>query len=234
MVNTVVKFIVNGKTYTAKTEEHGIAKLCETLPVGEYTVTSINPVTGEVVTKKLSIVPRLIKNKDLTMDFVDGSHWDVLVIGDDGKPVGEGEIIDIYVNTIHYVAKTDKNGWAKLKINLNPNSYKITAEYKNFKVGNKLKVRQTLKLVKKTVSVKKGKSIVLKAALKWTNGKAIKGKKIVFKFKGKKYSAKTNAKGIAKVTIKKKSVLKKLKKGKKYNFSATYITNTIKGKISVK
>ena len=230
-----VTFIVNGKSYTVLTEKHGVAKLATShLDVGEYNVTSINPVTGESVTKELSVVPRLIHNKDITMDFMDGTYYTVLVIGDDGNPVGEGEIIDIYVNTIHYVSKTNKDGLAKLKINLNPKNYRVMAEYKNYKVYNKLVVKQTLKLVKKTVSVKKGKKIVLKAKLKWTNGKAIKGKKIVFKFKGKKYSAKTNKKGIAKVTIKKKSVLKKLKKGKKYSFTASYKTNKVKGKVKIK
>ena len=230
-----VTFIVNGKSYTVLTEKHGVAKLTTShLDVGEYNITSINPVTGESVTKELSVVPRLIHNKDITMDFMDGTYYTVLVIGDDGNPVGEGEIIDIYVNTIHYVSKTNKDGLAKLKINLNPTKYKVMAEYKNYKVYNKLVVKQTLKLVKKTVSVKKGKKIVLKAKLKWTNGKVIKGKKIVFKFKGKKYSAKTNKKGIAKVTIKKKSVLKKLKKGKKYSFTASYKTNKVKGKVKIK
>ena len=230
-----VTFIVNGKSYTVLTEKHGVAKLATShLDVGEYNVTSINPVTGESVTKELSVVPRLIHNKDITMDFMDGTYYTVLVIGDDGNPVGEGEIIDIYVNTIHYVSKTNKDGLAKLKINLNPKNYRVMAEYKNYKVYNKLVVKQTLKLVKKTVSVKKGKKIVLKAKLKWTSGKVIKGKKIVFKFKGKKYSAKTNKKGIAKVTIKKKSVLKKLKKGKKYSFTASYKTNKVKGKVKIK
>jgi len=230
-----VTFIINGKSYTVLTEKHGVAKLTTShLDVGEYNVTSINPVTGETVTKGLKVVPRLIHNKDITMDFMDGSYYSVLVIGDDGNPVGEGEIIDIYVNTIHYVSKTNKDGVAKLKINLNPKKYKVMAEYKNYKVYNKLVVKQTLKLVKKTVSVKKGKKIVLKAKLKWTNGKAIKGKKIVFKFKGKKYKAKTNKKGIAKVTIKKKSVLKKLKKGKKYSFTASYHKNKVKGKVKIK
>ena len=235
LVGVNVTFIVNGKSYTVLTEKHGVAKLTTShLDVGEYNVTSINPVTGESVTKELSVVPRLIHNKDITMDFLDGTYYTVLVIGDDGNPVGEGEIIDIYVNTIHYVSKTNKDGLAKLKINLNPKNYRVMAEYKNYKVYNKLVVKQTLKLVKKTVSVKKGKKIVLKAKLKWTNGKAIKGKKIVFKFKGKKYSAKTNKKGIAKVTIKKKSVLKKLKKGKKYSFTASYKTNNVKGKVKIK
>jgi len=95
-------------------------------------------------------------------------------------------------------------------------------------------VKQTLKLVKKTVKAKKGKKIVIKAKLKWTNGKAIKGKKITIKFKGKKFKAKTNKKGIAKITIKKKSVLKKLKKGKTYKFTALYVKEKAKGKIKIK
>ena len=232
--NTEVQFIVNGKTYTVKTDSQGIAYLdTSKLPVGKYDVTIINPVTGEQVNRTTTIVKRLLENKDITMDFRDGTYYSVLAIGDDGKPVGEGEFVDIYVNTIHYSCRTDKDGYARLQLNLNPKTYTITAEYKLTKVSNKLVIKQTLKLVKKTVKVKKGKKLVLKAKLKWSNGKAIKGKKIVFKFKGKKYTAKTNSKGIAKVTIKKK-VTKKLKKGKKYKYSATYVSNTVKGKVKVK
>lgn len=234
--NADVEFIIDGKTYKVKTNKDGIAQLTTShLAVGTYNVTSVNLVTGESTVNKLEIVKRIIKNKDMTIDFLSGKYYVVQVIGDDGKPVGEGEIVDIYANTIHYVAKTDKNGYARLKINLNPKTYYFHAEYKTFKTNkNKIVVKQTLKLVKKTVKVKKGKKIVLKAKLKWSNGKAIKGKKIVFKFKGKKYSAKTNKKGIAKVTIKKKSVLKKLKKGKSYKFTAAYKTNKVKGKVKVK
>ena len=167
------------------------------------------------------------------MDFLDGTWYKVRAIGDDGKPVGEGEFVQISVHTVSYSCKTDKNGYAKLKINLNPGKYTIIAEYKNTTVKNKLVVKQTFKLVKKTVSVKKGKKLVLQAKLKWSNGKAIKGKVIKIKFKGKTYKAKTNSKGIAKVTIKTK-ITKKLKKGKKYAYSATYQYNTVKGKVYVK
>ena len=141
--------------------------------------------------------------------------------------------MDVYVNGIHYSVKTDKKGYAKLKINLNPKKYKVVAEYKNTKVTNKLVVKQTLKLVKKTIKVKKGEKLVIKVTLKWSNGKAIKGKKIVIKLNGKKYKVKTNSKGVAKVTIKSK-VTQNLKKGKKYTYTATYITNTVKGKVIVK
>ena len=236
--NIDVQFIVNGKTYTARTDSEGIAYLTDSnLGVGTYDITVINPVTGQILNNKLTIVKRLVECKDITMDFADGTYYTVRAIGDDGNPVGEGEFVSIKVNGIGYPCKTDKNGYARLKINLNPGKYTVTAEYKNSVMNNKLKVKQTLKLVKKTVKVKKGKKLVLKAKLKWTlksnKNKSLKGKKIIFKFKGKKYKAKTNKKGIAKVTIKTK-VTKKLKKGKKYAYTATYLTNTVKGKVKIK
>ena len=234
LADTEVQFIINNVTYTVRTENQGTAYLnISKLDVGEYNVTVVNPVTGEKTNQTITIVPRLIENKNIKMDFADGTMYTVRVIDDDGTPVGEGEIIDIYVDTIHYVCKTDKDGYARLKINLNPGTYTVSPEYKLYKVSNRLVVKQTLKLVKKTVTVKKGKTLVLKATLKWSSGKAIKGKKIVFRFKGKSYSAKTNSKGLAKVTVKSK-VTKKLKKGKKYTYSAKYITNYLKGKVRVK
>lgn len=80
-----------------------------------------------------------------------------------------------------------------------------------------LKNTLTLKAVKVKKSAKK---LVLTATLK-KGSKIYKNKKITFKFKGKKYTAKTNKKGVAKVTIK-SSVLKKLKVGKTVKYQATY------------
>ena len=94
--NTNVQFVVKGKTYTVKTDDKGIARLPgSTLKVGSYSVTSINPVTGEQVTKKLSIVERLTDNHNVKMYFHDGTTYSVRVIGDNGKPVGAGEIVSI-------------------------------------------------------------------------------------------------------------------------------------------
>ena len=90
-----------------------------------------------------------------------------------------------------------------------------------------------LVLTLKKVNVKKSaKKLVLTAKL--TKGKSlIKGKKITFKFNGKTYKAKTNKKGIAKVTIK-KNVLKKLKVGKKIKYQAKYGKLTVKRTAKVK
>ena len=90
-----------------------------------------------------------------------------------------------------------------------------------------------LKLTLKTVKVKKSaKKLVLTATLK-KGSAAVKSKKITFKFNGKTYKAKTNKKGIAKVTIK-KSELKKLKVGKKVKYQASYSKLKVKKTAKVK
>ena len=227
--NKTLTFIINSNEYKATTDADGIAKINPVLAVGKYEVTVSYPNTS-----KVSAIANIVKRtnaQNLVMDYRDGSKYKVQVIGDDGKPVGAGVEIEIAVNGVTYKVKTDKKGYASLPINLIPKKYTITSKYKADSTKKKITVKQTLK-VAKTVKIKKSaKKLVLKATLKWTNGKAIKGKKIVFKFKGKKYKAKTNKKGVAKVTIKNKKLIKKLKKGKKYTYSAKYIDDYVKGKV---
>ena len=90
-----------------------------------------------------------------------------------------------------------------------------------------------IKLTSKNKTVKKSaKKLTL--TVKLTKGKALlKNKKIKFRFRGKNYYAKTNSKGIAKVIIK-KSVLKKLKVGKKYTVKMSYLKYSIKRTVKVK
>ena len=97
---------------------------------------------------------------------------------------------------------------AKVKISNRyvPKTYKISATALGKTVTKKLTVKQVLKL--KKVAVKKSaKKLVITATLK-EGKKAIKGKKITFSFNGKKYVAKTNKKGIAKITPTKRELQK--------------------------
>jgi hypothetical protein len=233
--NAEVAFVINGIIYKARTNGDGIAQLTTSnLPVGTYDVKIINLATGDETTRRLTIVARLLEDTDLVMDFRDGTSFVVKVIGDDGNIAPEGEIVSITANGVSYVAKVGKDGYARLLIKLNPDTYSIIMEYKGFKTYKTLVVKQTLKLTKKTIKIKKkAKKLILKAKLKASSGKPLKGKLIKFKFRGKTYKVKTNKKGVAKVKIKKKVIIR-LKKGNKYRYSATYFTNCVKGWVKIK
>ncbi|MBE6498664.1 MAG: hypothetical protein E7Z81_10440 [Methanobrevibacter sp.] len=127
---------------------------------------------------------------------------------------------------------TDSNGYASLKIKKNPGTYKVKAKVLGKTVTKKITVKHLVTL--KTVAVKKSaKKLILQASLAKVNKKYLKSKLITFKFNGKTYKAKTNSKGVAKVTIK-SSVLKKLKAGKKITYQATYLKDTVKKSVKVK
>lgn len=230
--DVLTTFTINGKTYSTVTDANGIATVKLSLNVGTYSI-NVSIISGDSVTKKITVVGRLTQSANLNMYYFDGSTYKVKAIGDDGNAVGAGQIVVIKLNKKTYNVKTDKNGIAQLKIpnTVKPGKYTITATYKGQTVKNTIKVKQNLKL--KKVNVKKSaKKIVLKATLK--NGKkALKGKKVTFKFKNKKIKAKVNKKGIAKVIIK-KNVLKKLKVGKKVKYQVTYLKNTVKRTVKVK
>ena len=235
LANTKVNVDYDGVTSQKTTDSNGVLTIAVTgNKIGTHTLKFTNPVTGDEVTTTIKVASRFSGNKNVNMYYFDGTTFTVKVYGDDGKLVGANQIIVIKLNKGTYKVKTNKNGVATLKIpnTVTPGTYTLTATYKGQTIKNTVKVKQVL-TSKKTVTVKKSaKKFVLKATLK--NGKkAVKNKWVTFKFNGKSYKAKTNAKGIAQVTIK-KNVIKKLKKGKKYTVKVTYLKDTIKTTVKVK
>lgn len=194
------------------------------LNVGSHVITVTNPVTGEVQSQTIKILPRLGDNKNIMTYYGANKLYSVKVYGDDGKIVGANEVVLFKIDGTSYNIKTNKNGIASIKLNkFAAKTYDVTVTYKGYKVSNKITIKPTL--ITKNKSAKKGKTVKFTAKLLNTNGKALKGKKITFKIKNKKYTAKTNKKG--KATIK----IKNLKAGK-YKITSKYAKlqniNTIK------
>ena len=169
---------------------------------------------------------------NLAMMYNDGSKYSVTVYGADGKLASGVEVTFKVDGKKIGSAKTNSKGVASLKITQVPKTYKISATALGKTVTKKLTVKQILTLKKVTVK-KSAKKLVLTATLKKVKGKFLKSKKITFKFNGKTFKAKTDKKGVAKVTIK-SNVLKKLKVGKKVTYTAKYSTKKVKRTIKVK
>ena len=219
-----IKF--NGNSYWLISDNNGVVSQSLNLKAGNYIVTVNNIETGEITSKTIKVVSRIMENKNINCYFGSNGVYKVRVYADSGNAVSAGEIVKFKVGAKTYNVKTDKNGYASFKLNkLNLKSYIITASYKGFKISNKIVVKPVL--TAKNISKKKSKKVKFTAKLVNNKGKAVKGKKITFKIKGKKYFAKTNKKGIATV------YLKNLKPGK-YIITSKYSKSLIKNVIKIR
>ena len=141
-----------------------------------------------------------------------------------------------------YTAYTNSNGVAKVKVNVNvAKTYTVTVKFAGDNVYSplsktlKLYVKKVpTKLIVKNRSYKKSKKIKkLTATLKTKSGKALAKKKLTFIVNGKKYTAKTNKKGVATVKV-------KVSKRKTYKFTvkfaggSTYLKTSKKAKLKIK
>ena len=154
--------------------------------------------------------------------------------------------VSIFFNGMNSILTTDNNGQVKLKVsNAKANTYNAVITFvaddtysgstKTVKVSiiNPTTAKTKITLTLKKANIKKSaKKLTITATLK-INGKAATQKKLKFKFNGKQYTAKTNSKGVAKITIKQK-ILKKLKVGKKVKYQVSYDKKTVKKTVKVK
>ena len=139
--------------------------------------------------------------------------------------------ININGKTLTYT--TNSKGQYVYKVNLAPKSYKTTIAYGNAKKTVTVTVAKDVakfKSVTKKVKLNKYFSVKLVSS----KNKAIKNQKVVIKVGSKKFTVKTNSKGIAKLKLTKKIV----KKGKSYKVVYSLKSNkyykTSKSKYSVK
>ena len=170
-------------------------------------------------------IKRITENKNVVVDYNGKATFKVRVIGGDGKAVGKGIAITMKVGKTSYRVTTDKNGYATKIFAFVPGKYTVVTSYKRYSVKNTLTIKKVLS-AKSKIS-KKAKKIKFTAMLKTSKGKAIVGKYITFKIKGKTYLAKTNKKGISTVYF------KNIKLGK-YSVIVKYLKSHLKTTLKVR
>jgi hypothetical protein len=216
-----LEVIVDGKKYYAGVENGTASITVPGLSEGSHNVTVIYsgddkyPKVSKDATVNVHIpVYKLKNNKNVAVIYSATASYKVLVTKD-GKAVGAGQSVVFTFNGKTTTVKTDKNGYATLKLNtkVKAKKYTVTAKYNGVTVKNTVKVKHLIKA--KNIKVKKSKKVnKIKVKTNKVNGKFLKGKKLTLKVKGKKIKAKINKKGVATFKIK-KYVLKKLKAVKK-------------------
>ena len=197
---TAVRFNINGVFYDRHVSGNkGLARLNLNLGQGKFILTAMNLVTGENTVNNITIISKLVENKDLTKYYRNDSQYTVKVLGDDGKVVGAGVTVTFNINGVFYQRQTNASGIAKLSINLIPGDYIITAEYGGSRVSNNIKVLPILSA--NDLTKKYGEPKAFEAKLVDGTGKAYANQNIQFNINGVFYNRVTGDDGIAKLNI---------------------------------
>ena len=137
-------FNINGVMYYRLTDLSGYARLNINLNQNRYIITTLNPVTNELKSNNITVLPVITDNVDVTKYYRNATQYKFRLWGYDGKPVVAGVEAVLNINGVFYTRTSDDDGWVSLNINLDPGEYIITAEYNDCKVSNTIKVLSTV------------------------------------------------------------------------------------------
>lgn len=124
LANSDVTFNINGVFYTRRTNENGDACLNINLNPGEYILTGIHE-NGLSSCNYITVLSS-INGSDMVKFYKNATQYSARFLNGDANPLVNTDVT-FNINGVFYQRTTDKNGIAKLNINLNPGSYIITA-----------------------------------------------------------------------------------------------------------
>ena len=131
--NVEVKLTINGITYSAVTNDKGIANINPTRNVvGEYDVDV--DVTGKTVTsspKSIKVLPSQTTSsiiaEDLTRAYNSQYDFKARLLDKNANPL-KNKVVNFVINGNDYEITTDEYGYAYLRNTLNVGSYQVTVE----------------------------------------------------------------------------------------------------------
>ena len=191
-----VKFNINGVMYYRAIGEDGVAGLNINLAQGTYIITATNPVTGEMQSGEITVLPTLINNHDLVKYYRNDSQFTVDL---DGPFELKDQTVTFNINGVMYERKTNENGTAKLNINLAPGEYIITSMFNGCMVSNKITVLPILEAEDLEMYFQDGSTF--DALLLDGQGYPLANEFVVFNINGVFYDRITDDFGIARLNI---------------------------------
>ena len=197
LVNSDVRFNINGVFYTRTTDSNGVASLAINLRPGDYILTAYNPVNGEQKGVNITVKSLIVQN-DLTKYYLNASRFQATIYNKDGS-LAVNKNVTFNINGVFYIRTTDSNGVVSLAINLRPGDYIITTIFDGLDIGNKVTVLPTL--VTKDLNMKYMDGSNFTAQTLDSQGKALANQTVSFNVNGVFYHRITNEDGIASLRI---------------------------------
>ena len=197
LVNSDVRFNINGVFYTRTTDANGVASLAINLRPGDYILTAYNPVNGEQKGFNITVKSLIVQN-DLTKYYLNASRFQATIYNKDGS-LAVNKNVTFNINGVFYIRTTDSNGVVSLAINLRPGDYIITTIFDGLDIGNKVTVLPTL--VTKDLNMKYMDGSNFTAQTLDSQGKALANQTVSFNVNGVFYHKVTDKDGIASLKI---------------------------------
>ena len=203
IVNDIIYFTINGKTYAKTTDDNGAASMGLNLDSKVYTAT-VSYNESEVYSKisknvTVTIHPTVI-SEDLVKMYQNDTRFYVKFTDSTGKALAN-TTVKFNIHGVFYTKKTDKDGVADLGIMLRPGEYILTAynpvtgEEKGFNITVKSLIVQG-DLTKYYLNASK-----FQATIYDKNGSLAVGKNVTFNINGVFYTKTTDSNGVVSLAI---------------------------------
>ena len=200
VANQPVNITINGITYTKNTDNNGLTSLALNLNSGVYTVTT--SIDDNAVNSTVTILST-INGQDLEKVFRNASQYWATFFDSEGYYLVEGTSVQFNINGVFYDRKLNKDGSAKLNINLNPGKYMITA--KNNVTGelssNIITVLPKITENNNVIKYFKNSSQYTVRLIGDDGNPVGSGEQVIFNINGVFYNRVTNESGYAKLNI---------------------------------
>ena len=203
IVNDIIYFTINGKTYAKTTDDNGTVSMGLNLDSKVYTAT-VSYNESEVYSKisknvTVTINPTVI-SEDLVKMYQNDTRFYVKFTDSTGKALTK-TTVKFNIHGVFYTKKTDKDGVADLGIMLRPGEYILTAynpvtgEEKVFNITVKSLIVQS-DLTKYYLNASK-----FQATIYDKNGSLAVGKNVTFNINGVFYTKTTDSNGVVSLAI---------------------------------
>ena len=203
LFNETLKFLINGVEYNRSTNANGSASVALNLNVGNYTLSVSYAGSADYpaasITNKLTVLST-IDGENIVKIFKNDTQYYASFTDAHGNPLA-GTLVQFNINGVLYNRTTNKNGTAKMNINLRAGEYIITAinsiNGQNF--SNNITVLSSVK-VDNLVKYYRNESQYY-ATFVDGQGNPLANISVQFNINGVLYTRKTNENGTAKMNI---------------------------------